>query len=145
MSYIKVDNSEVTVAGMVATDEMIKAGYFECNEIPTVSEDQVLEWDQTNRVLKVKSSATQESIRAKRNQRLLECDALPKLRFLSMTDVELTEWKKYRQDLLDVPQQSGFPFNVVWPNKPGAINTASVQLASPPPLDPNSIISNPTI
>lgn len=27
-------------------------------------------------------------------------------------------WAPYRQDLRDIPQQVGFPFNVVWPVKP---------------------------
>ena len=28
------------------------------------------------------------------------------------------EWKRYRQSLRDVPQQSGFPLDVTWPEKP---------------------------
>lgn len=28
------------------------------------------------------------------------------------------EWAVYRQALRDIPQQDGFPFNVVWPNSP---------------------------
>ena len=28
------------------------------------------------------------------------------------------QWQTYRQQLRNVPQQSGFPFNVVWPVKP---------------------------
>nr|DAT00194.1 MAG TPA: tail assembly chaperone protein [Caudoviricetes sp.] len=28
------------------------------------------------------------------------------------------QWAIYRQRLRDIPQQEGFPFNVVWPTKP---------------------------
>ena len=28
------------------------------------------------------------------------------------------KWASYRQLLRDVPQQEGFPFNIVWPEKP---------------------------
>ena len=29
-------------------------------------------------------------------------------------------WKTYRQQLRDLPSQEGWPFNVVWPEKPEA-------------------------
>lgn len=29
-----------------------------------------------------------------------------------------TSWSSYRQLLRDIPQQNGFPWNVVWPDKP---------------------------
>jgi hypothetical protein len=29
-----------------------------------------------------------------------------------------TEWQTYRQELRDISQQSGYPFNVVWPTPP---------------------------
>ena len=28
------------------------------------------------------------------------------------------EWAQYRTDLLNVPQQAGFPLNITWPTKP---------------------------
>ena len=28
------------------------------------------------------------------------------------------DWAQYRQDLRDLPEQPGFPFNVVWPEEP---------------------------
>ena len=36
----------------------------------------------------------------------------------SLTEQQKTELQAYRQALLDVPQQSGFPENIIWPNKP---------------------------
>ena len=40
------------------------------------------------------------------------------LRWNELTDVQRTAWTQYRTDLLNVPQQAGFPHNVTWPTKP---------------------------
>lgn len=61
------------------------------------------------------------SIRAARDQRLRnEVDPLVTnpLRWAELTEEKRAEWTAYRRALLDVPQQAGFPHNVVWPTKP---------------------------
>jgi len=40
------------------------------------------------------------------------------LRWAALTAEQQQAWADYRQALLDVPQQAGFPDNVVWPTKP---------------------------
>ena len=40
------------------------------------------------------------------------------LRWAALTPEKQAEWATYRQELLDVPQQTGFPHDVVWPVKP---------------------------
>lgn len=40
------------------------------------------------------------------------------LRWSALTAEQQQAWADYRQALLDVPQQSGFPHNVTWPSKP---------------------------
>ena len=55
-----------------------------------------------------------KEIRAKRDRLLNETD------WTQMTDTALSESKKeayrvYRQELRDVPEQEGFPYNVIWP------------------------------
>ena len=40
------------------------------------------------------------------------------LRWGDLTSEERDEWAKFRRDLLNVPEQSGFPYNIVWPTKP---------------------------
>lgn len=40
------------------------------------------------------------------------------LRWESMTTEKQQEWKDYRQALLDITEQEGFPENVTWPTKP---------------------------
>lgn len=40
------------------------------------------------------------------------------LRWSSLSSEKQAEWSKYRTDLLNVPQQSGFPSSVTWPTEP---------------------------
>ena len=39
------------------------------------------------------------------------------LRWADLSDAEKTKITVYRQALLDVPAQSGFPLNIIWPVK----------------------------
>jgi hypothetical protein len=52
---------------------------------------------------------------AKRQRLLIRSD------WTQMPDVQLqnkTEWATYRQELRDITDQPGYPFNVVWPTPP---------------------------
>ena len=40
------------------------------------------------------------------------------LRWNALTPEKQQEWIDYRQALLDIPEQEGFPTNVIWPMKP---------------------------
>ena len=40
------------------------------------------------------------------------------LRWAAMSTEQQNAWTTYRQALLDVPEQSGFPDNINWPTKP---------------------------
>jgi len=42
------------------------------------------------------------------------------LRWADLTSDKQAIWSQYRIDLLNVPQQSGFPNTITWPNKPDA-------------------------
>ena len=61
------------------------------------------------------------NVRGQRDFRL-ETDVDPiagnTLRWNALTDAQRAAWTQYRTDLLNVPQQSGFPNNVTWPTKP---------------------------
>lgn len=61
-----------------------------------------------------------QQVRAHRDQLLTEVDAIVMnpLRWNSMTPQEQQAWADYRQALLDVPQQPGFPETIDWPTKP---------------------------
>jgi hypothetical protein len=45
-------------------------------------------------------------------------DRINAVRWNSMTQEQRDAWTQYRQDLLDVPSQPGFPRNIIWPTKP---------------------------
>ena len=55
-----------------------------------------------------------QNIRVERNQLLSESDWTQ----VADAPVDQTAWATYRQELRAVPEQAGFPFNVVWPTKP---------------------------
>jgi len=56
-----------------------------------------------------------KSIRDDRNKRLADCDWTQ----LPDAPVDRTIWAAYREELRNVPQQEGFPWNVIWPEQPG--------------------------
>lgn len=60
------------------------------------------------------------SVRLERDFLLEGVDAIAgnALRWAALTSAKQAEWSTYRQALLDVPQQAGFPDNITWPTKP---------------------------
>ena len=58
--------------------------------------------------------------RADRDDRLAEVDAVAgnALRWAALDAETQAAWATYRQALLDVPQQSGFPNDITWPTEP---------------------------
>ena len=64
-----------------------------------------------------------EQVRAKRDGFLYELDVIVSnpLRWGEFSEAEKQALAEYRQALLDVPQQGGFPENVVFPDKPDFI------------------------
>tara|TARA_R110000764_G_scaffold238470_1_gene335667 strand:+ start:466 stop:888 length:423 start_codon:yes stop_codon:yes gene_type:complete len=65
-------------------------------------------------------AALAAEIRADRDGRLAEVDAVAgnALRWADLTSDKQAEWAVYRQALLDVPQQDGFPNDITWPTEP---------------------------
>lgn len=63
---------------------------------------------------KVENDAIQaKTVRAQRTKKLEETD------YLALSDVVISdEMKTYRQALRDITAQEGFPWNVIWPEKP---------------------------
>lgn len=54
-----------------------------------------------------------QRVREERDAKLSACD------WRASSDVTLsTDWRTYRQALRDVPSQSEFPTNVIWPVEP---------------------------
>ena len=66
-------------------------------------------------------AVTALQVRSDRDYKLLtEVDPLVSnpLRWAELTSNKQTEWSQYRTDLLNLPQQSGFPNTITWPVKP---------------------------
>ena len=62
-----------------------------------------------------------QSVRGVRDDKLAdEVDPIAgnTLRWSDLTDEQRAAWAQYRTDLLNVPQQDGFPNSVTWPTKP---------------------------
>ena len=57
------------------------------------------------------------AVRLERNNMIAVCD-WTQLADTPMTNTQKQAWALYRQTLRDITAQSGFPWNVVWPNKP---------------------------
>jgi hypothetical protein len=66
-------------------------------------------------------TAAANLVRAERDTRLdIEVDPIVSnpLRWGSLSDEQQLAFTVYRQNLLDITEQEGFPHNVVWPTKP---------------------------
>ena len=75
----------------------------------------IRDWD----VNKLEENAASAKVRMKRNEILeTKVDTINPLRWEAMDEMEKELWKNYRQKLLDLPLQTGFPFSVSWPVSP---------------------------
>jgi hypothetical protein len=105
---------------------------------PSVSNTQVLEedppvfsaeyqrWTQVWRVRDMTEEEVQQrndskalEIRTERNNKLKDTvDRINPMQWEAMTDEQKHAQRTYRQALLDVPQQAGFPWTIEWPEQP---------------------------
>jgi hypothetical protein len=72
--------------------------------------DWVVDWSVEN----LPEEAAVRNVRARRNDLLQKSDWTQ----LSDATVDAVAWATYRQSLRDLPAQSGFPYNVIWPAEP---------------------------
>jgi len=77
-----------------------------------------------------------DQVREQRNTLLAQLDAIISnpLRWASFTDDQQAALATYRQALLDVPQQAGFPFDIDWPVMPQIAPASSPPPAVEPPI-----------
>jgi Phage tail assembly chaperone protein len=84
---------------------------------PQPSEDYV--FDYQNKVWVFDTFSASQKAYARRNQLLNDGpDRISPMWWSSMTLEQQQAWSQYRQALLDVPNQSGFPVGIVWPVLP---------------------------
>ena len=87
----------------------------------TIDNNDLLTLIGTDFVAYVAPTETSREVRMMRDHLLQsEVDSVVSnpLRWADMTSEKQTEWSQYRTDLLNVPQQSGFPNSISWPTKP---------------------------
>lgn len=71
------------------------------------------EWTQAWAVVELPLDQAETNIRAHRERLLQETD------WMALIDNTLTsDWATYRQTLRDISSQEGFPYSIVWPDKP---------------------------
>jgi hypothetical protein len=68
-------------------------------------------------LLAARNTTLAASIRAKRDALLAACDWTT-LSDAPLTTAQKTAWVSYRAALRDIPEQSGFPTSVIWPDAP---------------------------
>lgn len=113
--YVKVvDASNACVVGVGNDGAFYEAQGFERRNVEQAWDGS---WYLEGHVPQKPAAAAAGEIRAERDRRLSASD------WTQMADNPLTEdecllWRQYRQALRDMPQQEGFPENIVWPEKP---------------------------
>lgn len=73
--------------------------------------------DASSEEIKQRIKDQEITIRAERDQKLEKCDWVIIKNYENKVDVQ-ESWLNYRQQLRDVPTQTGFPWNVIWPTQP---------------------------
>lgn len=132
VGQLRQDNPQVSFPKNILDETLAEYNVFSCAETPppgityaqnvTESFEQVggawaQAWVVTDASAAEIQQRTQEqgqSVRAQRNEALADSDWTQ----LSDAPVNQADWVAYRQELRDVTDQSGFPWNVTWPNKP---------------------------
>lgn len=84
--------------------DYISGNFTEINECP--------DWK-----IQLEKEMVSLDIRLERNKLLSDTDHLIQADY-PISDEKKQEIKVYRQALRDIPQQDGFPENIVWPDKP---------------------------
>lgn len=104
--YVTLWKAHTDVEKLVSSD-----AYLENNQVYTVKVK-----TKTEEEIKADIASKAAKVRAERNAKLADTvDKINPLRWESMTDSQKENWRVYRKFLLDVPEQIGFPDNVIWP------------------------------
>ena len=140
MNYTEYDPATGQILGIlhVPDDQMpsdtfkrhLIAGHWDTNKYyvdggvikeitPNPSYDHIiydLEW--STKTWQINLVRTERLARQTRNACLHYLDRVNPIWYASLTTDQQQQLITYRQQLLDVPQQAGFPSTIVWPTKP---------------------------
>jgi hypothetical protein len=76
------------------------------------------QFNYSSKVWEIDVEATEKKVREIRNKQLEIIDKINPVWYSQMTAEQQQQVIVYRQALLDIPQQTGFPESVTWPEKP---------------------------
>jgi hypothetical protein len=112
MRYAVIENN--IVVNFAESESALESNWILCDETVRIGHTRNADGTYTAPPL------NPEVYRAERNRQLQEVDVIAgnALRWGELTAEKQQEWANYRQALLDVPQQAGFPENITWPTKP---------------------------
>jgi len=115
--YVKLADNEFVIArtfsdipqeGMVEFDEPIGTAPTPWSRFSVITK----EWVESKPVENVKADIAEE------RNKLLQNSDWTQLPNNPLTPDQQTAWATYRQALRDIPSQSGYPFDVIWPTPP---------------------------
>lgn len=79
--------------------------------------DGYYKWDYQTKTWVPDADAASLAVLAQRDKMLQESD-WTQLPDVPLTEEQKTAWATYRQELRDIPEQSGYPFSINWPTPP---------------------------
>lgn len=107
-------NSEHTIDQLKNIYVNIVAGHWDRTQYCVINNEvvaQSVDLDPDQALVKIQA-------RSQRDQLLIDVDRVNPVWYNTLTAEQQQELVTYRQSLLDVPQQTGFPLSVIWPAKP---------------------------
>lgn len=106
------------IEGSVPSDHYIKNGQPVAMSPRPDTEHIKHKWNYDTESWEVDITTSARVIRQNRNTALEQIDRINPVWYASLSDSEKAQLATYRQALLDVPQQPGFPTTIDWPVKP---------------------------
>jgi len=106
------------IEGRFPVDHYIKNGQALAMSPRPDSQFRRHKWNYENETWELDEEFTAIELRRLRDQELQSIDRVNPVWFYDLTDIQKQELEQYRQALLDVPQQAGFPQEIQWPDKP---------------------------
>lgn len=107
-----LESIDELVKGGEPLDELLESIYNKVKESVEIQEEDLEK--------ELRGMATPSDVRAERDGLLLELDRFTSnpFRMEELSEEDKTSLRVYRKLLLDVPQQKGFPKNVIFPRRP---------------------------
>jgi hypothetical protein len=137
LEELRSDNPQTSFPWEISAEELAEWGVFAVEEqAPPAYNEQteaielkppsfingvwVMSWSvrtATAEEIELKTAVKADLIRKRRNQLLANSDPSQLLDFPGSAEVK-SSFARIRQQLRDIPQQSGFPWDVIWPGLP---------------------------